>query len=138
MGVLGLDSRTEDDAVAYLLQQLNHERTMTEVTAERVTLHGLRGHGTSPIAGSPAHHGAPALIRARAPPMRTRTVQASTTPSGFGHSGIIRDQGLACRTHFWLLPPLQVCWTSRLPLPVAPPATSMHRPESAARRVPSG
>ncbi|GCB53546.1 hydroxymethylbilane synthase [Streptomyces sp. NL15-2K] len=50
-GVLGLECRKDDDAVAYLLQQLNHERTMTEVTAERVMLHGLRGHCNSPIAG---------------------------------------------------------------------------------------
>ncbi|BAU83096.1 hydroxymethylbilane synthase [Streptomyces laurentii] len=50
-GVLGLECRKDDDATAYLLQQLNHERTMTEVTAERVMLHGLRGHCNSPIAG---------------------------------------------------------------------------------------
>ncbi|MGW2633782.1 hydroxymethylbilane synthase [Streptomyces chattanoogensis] len=50
-GVLGLECRKDDDAVAYLLQQLNHERTMAEVTAERVMLHGLRGHCNSPIAG---------------------------------------------------------------------------------------
>ncbi|MEW2494020.1 hydroxymethylbilane synthase [Streptomyces nodosus] len=50
-GALGLECRKDDDAVAYLLQQLNHARTMTEVTAERVMLHGLRGHCNSPIAG---------------------------------------------------------------------------------------
>ncbi|MEU3074365.1 hydroxymethylbilane synthase [Streptomyces laurentii] len=50
-GVLGLECHKDDDATAYLLQQLNHERTMTEVTAERVMLHGLRGHCNSPIAG---------------------------------------------------------------------------------------
>ncbi|AJE43481.1 hydroxymethylbilane synthase [Streptomyces nodosus] len=50
-GALGLECRKDDDAVAYLLQQLNHERTMVEVTAERVLLHGLRGHCNSPIAG---------------------------------------------------------------------------------------
>lgn len=50
-GVLGLECKKDDDSVAYLLQQLNHERTMTEVTAERVMLHGLRGHCNSPIAG---------------------------------------------------------------------------------------
>ncbi len=50
-GALGLECRKDDDAVAYLLQQLNHERTMTEITAERVMLHGLRGHCNSPIAG---------------------------------------------------------------------------------------
>ncbi|MFI5755551.1 hydroxymethylbilane synthase [Streptomyces sp. NPDC051569] len=50
-GALGLECRKDDDSVAYLLQQLNHERTMTEITAERVMLHGLRGHCNSPIAG---------------------------------------------------------------------------------------
>lgn len=50
-GALGLECRKDDDAVAYLLQQLNHEKTMTEITAERVMLHGLRGHCNSPIAG---------------------------------------------------------------------------------------
>ncbi|MFE7122191.1 hydroxymethylbilane synthase, partial [Streptomyces sp. NPDC057654] len=50
-GALGLECRKDDDAVAYLLQQLNHERTMKEITAERVMLHGLRGHCNSPIAG---------------------------------------------------------------------------------------
>ncbi|MFE9098727.1 hydroxymethylbilane synthase [Streptomyces sp. NPDC007264] len=50
-GALGLECRKEDDPVAYLLQQVNHERTMTEITAERVMLHGLRGHCNSPIAG---------------------------------------------------------------------------------------
>lgn len=48
---LGLECRKDDDAVAHLLQQLNHDRTMTEITAERVMLHGLRGHCNSPIAG---------------------------------------------------------------------------------------
>lgn len=50
-GVLGLQCRSDDDAVAGLLAQLNHERTMDEVTAERVMLHDLRGHCNSPIAG---------------------------------------------------------------------------------------
>ncbi|WP_165484766.1 hydroxymethylbilane synthase [Streptomyces kasugaensis] len=50
-GTLGLECRKDDDAVAHLLQQLNHEKTMTEITAERVMLHGLRGHCNSPIAG---------------------------------------------------------------------------------------
>lgn len=50
-GALGLECRKDDEAVAYLLQRLNHERTMTEITAERVMLHGLRGHCNSPIAG---------------------------------------------------------------------------------------
>ncbi|EDY42597.1 hydroxymethylbilane synthase [Streptomyces sp. SPB074] len=50
-GALGLECREDDDAVAYLLQQLNDEPTMTEITAERVMLHGLRGHCNSPIAG---------------------------------------------------------------------------------------
>jgi hydroxymethylbilane synthase len=50
-GVLGLECRQDDEAVATLLARLNHERTMTEATAERVMLHGLRGHCNSPIAG---------------------------------------------------------------------------------------
>ncbi|MEU1375991.1 hydroxymethylbilane synthase [Streptomyces triculaminicus] len=50
-GTLGLECRRDDEAVAGLLSQLNDERTMTEITAERVMLHGLRGHCNSPIAG---------------------------------------------------------------------------------------
>jgi hydroxymethylbilane synthase len=50
-GVLGLECRHDDGPVSGLLGRLNHERTMTEVTAERVMLHGLRGHCNSPIAG---------------------------------------------------------------------------------------
>jgi hydroxymethylbilane synthase len=50
-GALGLECRETDGPVAYLLQQLNHDRTMTEVTAVRVMLHNLRGHCNSPIAG---------------------------------------------------------------------------------------
>ncbi|MGW2514552.1 hydroxymethylbilane synthase [Streptomyces scopuliridis] len=50
-GALGLECRRDDEAVANLLQRLNHEKTMTEITAERVMLHGLRGHCNSPIAG---------------------------------------------------------------------------------------
>ncbi|WP_329135201.1 hydroxymethylbilane synthase [Streptomyces sp. NBC_01476] len=50
-GVLGLECRHDDGSVAGLLSRLNHDRTMTEVTAERVMLHGLRGHCNSPIAG---------------------------------------------------------------------------------------
>ncbi|MEV0444952.1 hydroxymethylbilane synthase [Streptomyces spectabilis] len=50
-GALGLECRKDDESVAALLSQLNHERTMTEITAERVMLHGLRGHCNSPIAG---------------------------------------------------------------------------------------
>ncbi|MFF4737128.1 hypothetical protein ACFY2W_14770 [Streptomyces sp. NPDC001262] len=34
-----------------MLQQINDEKTMRELTAERVMLHGLRGHCNSPIAG---------------------------------------------------------------------------------------
>lgn len=48
---LGLECRKDDEPVAHLLGQLNHARTMTEITAERVMLHGLRGHCNSPIAG---------------------------------------------------------------------------------------
>ncbi|MEU4209936.1 hydroxymethylbilane synthase [Streptomyces sp. NPDC026206] len=50
-GTLGLECRQDDGAVAGLLSQLNDERTMSEITAERVMLHGLRGHCNSPIAG---------------------------------------------------------------------------------------
>lgn len=50
-GVLSLECRRDDSAVAALLEQLNHEPTLTEATAERVMLQGLRGHCNSPIAG---------------------------------------------------------------------------------------
>ncbi|MEU2793886.1 hydroxymethylbilane synthase [Streptomyces sp. NPDC007100] len=50
-GVLSLECRRQDTAVAALLEQLNHEPTLTEATAERVMLQGLRGHCNSPIAG---------------------------------------------------------------------------------------
>jgi hydroxymethylbilane synthase len=50
-GVLGLECRQDDGPMTGLLTRLNHEKTMTEVTAERVMLHGLRGHCNSPIAG---------------------------------------------------------------------------------------
>lgn len=50
-GALGLECRKDDPAVATLLAHLNDDRTMTEITAERVMLHGLRGHCNSPIAG---------------------------------------------------------------------------------------
>ncbi|MDI5963257.1 hydroxymethylbilane synthase [Streptomyces sp. SL13] len=50
-GVLGLECRQDDEPVARLVGRLNHDRTMTEATAERVMLHDLRGHCNSPIAG---------------------------------------------------------------------------------------
>ncbi|WP_405585868.1 hydroxymethylbilane synthase [Streptomyces sp. NBC_01190] len=50
-GALGLECRHDDRPVTGLLTRLNHERTTTEVTAERAMLHGLRGHCNSPIAG---------------------------------------------------------------------------------------
>jgi hydroxymethylbilane synthase len=50
-GALGLECRQDDEGVAALLHRLNHARTTTELTAERVMLHGLRGHCNSPIAG---------------------------------------------------------------------------------------
>lgn len=50
-GVLALECRRDDTPVAALLERLNHPRTQTEATAERVMLHGLRGHCNSPIAG---------------------------------------------------------------------------------------
>ncbi|OKI08137.1 hydroxymethylbilane synthase [Streptomyces sp. CB02923] len=50
-GVLSLECRRADGDVAALLERLNHEPTLTEATAERVMLQGLRGHCNSPIAG---------------------------------------------------------------------------------------
>jgi hydroxymethylbilane synthase len=50
-GVLGLECRQDDHPMAALLERLNDGKTMREVTAERVMLHGLRGHCNSPIAG---------------------------------------------------------------------------------------
>jgi hydroxymethylbilane synthase len=50
-GVIGVECRKDDQEIALLLDRVNHQRTMTEVTAERVMLHGLRGHCNSPIAG---------------------------------------------------------------------------------------
>ncbi|MBT2383842.1 hydroxymethylbilane synthase [Streptomyces sp. ISL-11] len=50
-GVIGVECRRDDAPVAGLLEQLNHAKTMKELTAERVMLHGLRGRCNSPIAG---------------------------------------------------------------------------------------
>lgn len=50
-GVLALECRRDDGPVTGLLERLNDSRTQTEATAERVMLHGLRGHCNSPIAG---------------------------------------------------------------------------------------
>ncbi|MCX4684697.1 hydroxymethylbilane synthase [Kitasatospora purpeofusca] len=50
-GVLGLECRQDDPAVGALLEKVNHPKIQREVTAERVMLHGLRGHCNSPIAG---------------------------------------------------------------------------------------
>ncbi|WP_369199780.1 hydroxymethylbilane synthase [Streptomyces sp. PU-14G] len=50
-GVLALECRRDDSPVAGLLERLNHPATQNEATAERVMLHGLRGHCNSPIAG---------------------------------------------------------------------------------------
>ncbi|WP_211301600.1 hydroxymethylbilane synthase [Murinocardiopsis flavida] len=50
-GVIGLQCRTSDQAIAELLRLLDHPETRTHVTAERTMLHGLRGHCNSPIAG---------------------------------------------------------------------------------------
>ncbi|MFD7665400.1 hydroxymethylbilane synthase [Streptomyces sp. NPDC059788] len=50
-GVLSLECRRYDSTVTTLLEKLNHEPTLTEATAERVMLQGLRGHCNSPIAG---------------------------------------------------------------------------------------
>lgn len=50
-GVLVLECRRDDHPVVGLLARLNDAQTQTEATAERVMLHGLRGHCNSPIAG---------------------------------------------------------------------------------------
>ncbi|MEV7090834.1 hydroxymethylbilane synthase [Streptomyces sp. NPDC093085] len=50
-GVIGAECRRDDGPVLGVLQQINDEKTMRELTAERVMLHGLRGHCNSPIAG---------------------------------------------------------------------------------------
>ncbi|KNB52887.1 hydroxymethylbilane synthase [Streptomyces caatingaensis] len=50
-GVLALECRRDDGPVVALLERLNDRKTQTEATAERVMLHGLRGHCNSPIAG---------------------------------------------------------------------------------------
>jgi hydroxymethylbilane synthase len=50
-GVLALECRRDDADVTGLLLRLNDAQTQTEATAERVLLHGLRGHCNSPIAG---------------------------------------------------------------------------------------
>jgi hydroxymethylbilane synthase len=50
-GVLALECRARDTAVAALLEGLCDARTMAEATAERAMLHGLAGHCNSPIAG---------------------------------------------------------------------------------------
>ncbi len=50
-GVLALQCRAADTSVTGLLLRLNDAKTQREATAERVMLHGLRGHCNSPIAG---------------------------------------------------------------------------------------
>ncbi|MFE4868223.1 hypothetical protein [Streptomyces sp. NPDC056682] len=50
-GVLALECRRDDADVTGLLLRLNDAKTQTEATAERVRLHGLRGHCNSPITG---------------------------------------------------------------------------------------
>lgn len=50
-GVLGLQCRQGDEAIISSLRAIGDERTMNEVTAERVMLHVLQGHCNSPIAG---------------------------------------------------------------------------------------
>lgn len=49
-GVLALECRRDDEAVAALLRRVDHSRTHAEATAERALLHGLRGHCNSPVA----------------------------------------------------------------------------------------
>lgn len=50
-GVIGVQSRTADTAIAELLRLIDDPTTRTHVTAERTMLHGLQGHCNSPIAG---------------------------------------------------------------------------------------
>ncbi|GAA3746422.1 hydroxymethylbilane synthase [Spinactinospora alkalitolerans] len=50
-GVIGLQCRTGDSAIAELLRLLDHPETRTHITAERTMLSGLQGHCNSPIAG---------------------------------------------------------------------------------------
>lgn len=50
-GVLALECRQADAEISKLLIRLNDGKTQKEATAERVMLHGLRGHCNSPIAG---------------------------------------------------------------------------------------
>ncbi len=50
-GVLALECREADAAVAGLLARLDDARTRSEATAERAMLGDLRGHCNSPIAG---------------------------------------------------------------------------------------
>ncbi|GAB3206704.1 hydroxymethylbilane synthase [Marinactinospora thermotolerans DSM 45154] len=49
-GVTGLQCRVDDTTVVDLLYQIDDAVTRTHVTAERMLLHNLRGHGGSPIA----------------------------------------------------------------------------------------
>lgn len=50
-GVIALQARSADTPVMRLLGEFNHDETAICATAERVMLHGLRGHCNSPIAG---------------------------------------------------------------------------------------
>jgi len=50
-GVIGVQCRSDDEAIRELLLMLDHEETRRHITAERTMLHGLQGHCNSPIAG---------------------------------------------------------------------------------------
>ncbi|RCV48874.1 hydroxymethylbilane synthase [Marinitenerispora sediminis] len=50
-GVTGVQCRVRDTDIADLLYRIDDGTTRTHVAAERTLLHGLRGHGGSPIAG---------------------------------------------------------------------------------------
>ncbi|MDA2805689.1 hydroxymethylbilane synthase [Nocardiopsis suaedae] len=50
-GVVGVQCRTADTAIAEALRLLDDPMTRTLITAERTMLHGLQGHCNSPIAG---------------------------------------------------------------------------------------
>ncbi|MFC7326341.1 hydroxymethylbilane synthase [Marinactinospora rubrisoli] len=50
-GVTGVQCRVRDTGIADLLYGIDDSTTRTHIAAERTLLHGLRGHGGSPIAG---------------------------------------------------------------------------------------
>ncbi|MDX6429900.1 MAG: hydroxymethylbilane synthase [Streptosporangiaceae bacterium] len=50
-GVIGVQCRSESEAVRELLLMIDHDETRLHISAERTMLHGLQGHCNSPIAG---------------------------------------------------------------------------------------